>query len=114
MTEQNEPHSNMKALSDAKEREEAVSAESHAEQQSQLPKQYHQFIPVTETSRTYVFPSKEQIKVEYVYGVSIRPDGGHRLLTRSNPKAGFTVAPGWLTIIHEVNDDNVEGYVFTD
>lgn len=111
MTTNNEKPSE-DALAEAVMREEDVASEGPTS--NTLPKQHHNFIPVTETSRTYIFPGKEQVKVDYVYGVSIRQDGGHRLLTRANPKAGFTIAPGWITIIHEANDDSIAGYVFTE
>ena len=103
-----------KTATPRKKQEEDAQAPEAEQEGPNLPKQIHPFIGVIETSRTYVYPRGEQIKFDNVYAVSIRPDGGHRLLTRNDPKRAFTVAPGWLTINHEVNAENVDGYVFTE
>lgn len=87
--------------------------EAPAEQVA-LPNQVLPFTPVVETKRTYVFPGNEKLEVPYVYAIHVKPDGTHKLLTRSNPKRGVTVASGWISVIHEAEDDSVAGYVFTE
>ena len=80
----------------------------------ELPKQVHNFIPVYETSRTYLYPNNQSIKIEHVYAMSPRPDGGHRLLIRTDHKKAWSIAPGLIAIHHENLSENATGYVFLE
>lgn len=54
-----------------------------------------------ENSRTYVFPGGDEVRVENVAAVCVRPSGSHRLETTDGMK--HIIQPGWLAIRLEID-----------
>ena len=55
-----------------------------------------EFVLIDELSRTYLFPNGEEVTIDGVNAISVRPSGTHRLETTDGYK--FIVNSGWLAI----------------